>query len=51
MTYRQGKHGESVSLLGYGCMRWPLLPNNGVQTEGPAKGSDVDQEAVNRLID
>lgn len=51
MTYRQGKHGELVSLLGYGCMRWPLLPNNGVQTEGPAKGSDVDQEAVNRLID
>ena len=25
MTYRQGTHGEKVSLLGYGCMRLPSL--------------------------
>lgn len=51
MAYRRGKHGEQVSLLGYGCMRWPTLPNGQVQTEGPAKGSDIDQEAVNKLVD
>jgi len=51
MEYRTGKNGEKVSLLGYGCMRWPTLPDGKVQTEGPAKGSDIDQEAVNRLVD
>ena len=25
MTYRTGKRGERVSLLGYGCMRWPTV--------------------------
>ncbi len=39
------KTGEHVSLLGYGCMRWPTLP-------APDKGgSVVDQDAVNELID
>lgn len=51
MEYRTGEHGERVSLLGYGCMRWPTLPDGQVQTDGPAKGSDIDQEAVNRLVD
>ena len=51
MTLRYGKHGEGVSILGYGCMRWPQLPDGQVQTSGPAKGSDIDQEAVNRLVD
>jgi len=42
MTCRTNpKTGERVSLLGYGCMRWPTLP-----------GSDeLDQEEVNRLVD
>ena len=46
MTYRTNpKNGEKVSILGYGCMRWPLLPS-------PAgDGTVIDQEAVNRLID
>ena len=26
MTYRTSPKGEHVSLLGYGCMRWPLKP-------------------------
>ncbi|WP_321332278.1 aldo/keto reductase [uncultured Bacteroides sp.] len=45
MTYRTNPHtGEKVSLLGYGCMRWPLRTN--------AKGEEeVDQDAVNELID
>ena len=28
MTYRiNPKTGEKVSLLGYGCMRWPTMPS------------------------
>ena len=46
MTLRTNpKTGENVSLLGYGCMRWPTLP-------APEKGGNViDQDAVNELID
>lgn len=46
MGYRTNpKTGERVSLLGYGCMRWPTLP-------APEKGGNViDQDAVNELID
>lgn len=32
--------GERVSILGYGCMRWPTDENG-----------DIDQEQVNRLVD
>ncbi|MDE6042353.1 MAG: aldo/keto reductase, partial [Muribaculaceae bacterium] len=39
--------GDDVSLLGYGCMRWPTLPE-GSYAEGE---SDLDQEEVNRLVD
>ncbi|MCM1021315.1 MAG: aldo/keto reductase [Muribaculum sp.] len=36
--------GDSVSLLGYGCMRWPTIKDN--------EGNEViDQEMVNRLVD
>ena len=37
--------GDTVSLLGYGCMRWPTIPN----PNGP--GMMIDQEVVNELID
>ena len=45
MTYRTNKaDGDKVSILGYGCMRWPMIKN--------AEGKDiVDQETVNSLID
>ena len=45
MTYREGPHGDRVSLLGYGCMRWPTLPAK--------EGTDpeLDQETINRLVD
>ena len=37
-------NGDKVSLLGFGCMRWPMI-----------KGSDgrdiIDQEAVNEMVD
>lgn len=46
MTYRTTPNsGDRVSLLGYGCMRWPLL-------ETPAAdGNVIDQQAVDRLVD
>lgn len=46
MSYRTHPgSGDRVSLLGYGCMRWPTLPS-------PAgDGNVIDQEAVQRLID
>ena len=44
MTYRTSKTGDKVSLLGYGCMRWPMKKDEG--------GKEiVDQEAVNSLVD
>ncbi len=46
MTYRINPHsGDRVSLLGYGCMRWPLRP----RPDGP--GDEIDQDAVNELVD
>ncbi len=45
MTYRISPKGEKISLLGYGCMRWPTIP-------APEKGGNIiDQDAVNRLVD
>jgi len=45
MTYRINHNtGDKVSLLGYGCMRWPLRKN--------ANGEDeIDQDTVNELVD
>ena len=45
MTYRTNNgNGDKVSILGYGCMRWPMIKDE--------NGKDiVDQEAVNRLVD
>ncbi len=41
MTYRTTPStGDRVSLLGYGCMRWPT------KSDG-----EIDQEMVNRLVD
>lgn len=46
MTYRENpKSGEKVSLLGYGCMRWPMTPDSS------GNGEVIDQEAVNTLVD
>ncbi len=45
MTYRTNPHtGDVVSLLGYGCMRWPLRTNEKGEEE-------VDQDTVNELVD
>lgn len=48
MTYRENpKTKEKVSLLGYGCMRWPTV------TDESARDSEekIDQEMVNKLVD
>lgn len=45
MTYRTTPTtGDRVSLLGYGCMRWPLV-------NPKERNSPIDQEQVNRLVD
>jgi hypothetical protein len=45
MTHRVNpKQGDNVSILGYGCMRWPM-------TKDENDKDIVDQEAVNRLVD
>lgn len=42
MTYRTNpKTGEKVSILGYGCMRWPSKDDS----------DELDQETINRLVD
>ena len=38
------RNGDKISLLGFGCMRWPMVKD--------ASGKDViDQEAVNEMVD
>lgn len=47
MTYRTNpKNGDKVSLLGYGCMRWPDTDGGAGRTDAP-----LDQETINRLVD
>lgn len=47
MTYRENpKTGEKVSLLGYGCMRWPYLDN-----DNGGSDKELDQETINSLVD
>ncbi len=45
MTYRTNSgNGDKVSILGYGCMRFPMIKDE--------NGKDVvDQDIVNRLVD
>lgn len=47
MTYRSfpGLGDDKVSILGYGCMRWPTVP------APDGKGDMIDQDAVNELVD
>lgn len=46
MTYRVNPHtNDRVSLLGYGCMRWPL------RQKSDGSGEEVDQDVVNELVD
>lgn len=45
MTYRVNRSsGDKVSILGYGCMRWPMIKDKDDK-------DIVDQETVNTLVD
>lgn len=47
MTYvTQPKSGDKVSLLGFGCMRYPMQPD----ASGPG-GPEIDEAAAFRLVD
>lgn len=45
MTYRINRgNSDKVSILGYGCMRWPMIKDE--------NGKDIiDQDTTNRLVD
>ncbi|MBO4964871.1 MAG: aldo/keto reductase [Muribaculaceae bacterium] len=48
MTYRTNpKTGQKVSILGYGCMRWPTKSGGSARYED----EEIDQETVNNLVD
>lgn len=46
MTFRTNNKGDKISLLGYGCMRWPTMPD-----PEDNKKIIIDQETVNDLVD
>lgn len=45
MIYRSSATGDRVSLLGYGCMRWPT------QKSADGTREEIDQQTVNELVD
>ena len=48
MTYRTDKHGQQVSLLGFGMMRLPIEGGGSLRDNPDAK---LDQELINRMVD
>ncbi len=48
MTYRTDKHGQKVSLLGFGMMRLPVEGGGSLRDNPDAK---LDQELINRMVD
>ena len=44
ITGTMAQHYPGIGLLGYGCMRWPMI-------QGPDGKEVIDQEAVNALVD
>ena len=48
MTYRTDKHGQQVSLLGFGMMRLPIEGGGSLRDNPDAK---LDQELINSMVD
>ena len=51
MTTRTGGHGEQVSLLGYGAMRYPTVDGSHANTFRGGSNAPIDVEAVQEQID
>ena len=51
MTMRTGSHGERVSLLGYGAMRFPTIDGRHANSFSGGSKAAIDTELVQRQID
>ena len=51
MTYRTGSHGEKVSLLGYGAMRYPTVDGGHANSFHGGSSAPIDLEKVQQHID
>ncbi len=51
MTFRTGSHGEKVSLLGYGAMRYPTVDGGHANTYHGGSNAPIDLDKVQKHID
>ena len=51
IAVRTGSHGERVSLLGYGAMRYPTVDGSHANTHRGGSNAPIDTEMVQRHVD
>ena len=51
ITTRTGAHGERVSLLGYGAMRYPTVDGSHANTHHGGSNAPIDSDMVQRHVD